>query len=197
MLVMVANRIAVASSCRPEPGRNQPWQALVELAFDGIARHHRVVDQETQSDDQRSDRHLLHVDAEQAHHAEGHGQGERDAERDQQRRAPLPEPDQRHDHHQHDCLVEARHEQIDVLVDLLWLITDAVDHQVFGQELSCLCDLRVHGAAEIGDLKTGLHRQRERDRTRPLPVTVRVAKRREGEVLGVLVAAADCTRSRR
>ena len=93
-----------------------------ELALDRVAGDDRIVDQQAERDDQRGDRDLLQVDAEQVHHAERHRQRDRDRQRHQQRRAPLPEADQRDEDDQDDRLVEAAHEQVDVLADLPRLI---------------------------------------------------------------------------
>ena len=46
-------------------------------------------------------------------------------QRQQQRRAPLPEADQRDEDDEHDRLVEAAHEEVDVLLDLQRLVGGA------------------------------------------------------------------------
>ena len=107
MLVMVANRMAVASLVGPSHAATIGGCPSLELALDGVAGDDRIVDQQAERDDQRGDRDLLQVDAEQVHHAEGHRQRDRDRQRHQQRRAPLPEADQRDEHDQRDRLVEA------------------------------------------------------------------------------------------
>ncbi len=90
-LVSVAKRIAFASfvgPCQAARSRGTPGG---DLPIDGVAGHDRIVDQQPERDDQRGDRHLLQVDAQQPHHAEGHRQRERNAGGDQQRASPFHE----------------------------------------------------------------------------------------------------------
>ena len=66
MLVMVANRMAVARRVGASQAAIGARQAAGEVAFDGVAGHDRVVDQQAQRDDQRADRDLLDVHADAA-----------------------------------------------------------------------------------------------------------------------------------
>ena len=104
------------------------------------------------------------------HHAEGHQQGERNRQRHQQRRAPLPEADQRHQDHQPHRLVQARHEQVDVLLHLPRLIAGARDDQVLRQAASQVVQRRVHLPGEIVDLLARAHLHRKRDGAGALPL---------------------------
>jgi hypothetical protein len=118
-----------------EPGCHEWGMAVGQRALDRVARHHRVVHQQAEGDDQRGDRDLLQVDPQQVHEAEGHRKCDRDAERHQQRRAPLPEAHQRDEHDERHRLVEARHEEVHVLLDLERLVRGARQDQVLGQPL--------------------------------------------------------------
>jgi len=64
----------------PQPGGDRRGMTGVEVPLDGVPRHHRVIDEESQGDDQGGDGYLLHVDAQQMHHPEGHGHGEGDGQ---------------------------------------------------------------------------------------------------------------------
>jgi len=166
----------------PEPCGEASGLARIQLPFDGIACHHGVVDQEPERDDQRRDRHLLDVDAEQVHERVAERERERDGEREQERRAPLPEPDQADEYDDRDRLVEADEEQVDLLLDLARLIGGAGQDQVFRKRGPDAGELRVDVGAEVGDLAAGLHLHRHGDRAGALPGPGRVAPGMEVEV---------------
>src|SRR3954462_31606 len=138
--------------CGPEPRGEAAGLARLQLPFDGIARHHGIVDQEPERDDQRRDRHLLDVDAEQVHERVAEREGERDREREQERRAPLPEPDQANEYDDRDGLVEADQEEVDLLLHLARLIGGAGEDQVFRKRGPDAGQLGVDVRAEVGDL---------------------------------------------
>ncbi len=150
MLVIVANRIARESRVGPHHaavsgGNPAPSSRLIASpATTGSSTS------KPERDDQRRDRHLLQIDAEHLHHAERHGQRDRNGERHQQRRAPLPKADQRHEHHQHDRLVQALHEQVDVLLHLPRLVRGASEDQI----------LRAGASSDRADCRPRLCRTR-------------------------------------
>ena len=63
MFVMVAKMIALASLVGPIQAARLRGDALAQLALDGVARHDRHVHEQAERDDQRRDRDLLDVDA--------------------------------------------------------------------------------------------------------------------------------------
>ena len=65
MLVIVANRIAVASLVGPSQAATIRGWPCGQLALDGVAGDDRIVDEQAERDDQRGDRDLLHVDAQE------------------------------------------------------------------------------------------------------------------------------------
>ena len=64
MLVIVAKRMARASFVGPSHAAMRLRLPAIELALDRVARHHGIVHQQPQRDDQGGDRNLLDVDAE-------------------------------------------------------------------------------------------------------------------------------------
>ena len=65
---------------------------------------------------------------------ERHRQRDRNRNRHQQRRPPLPEPNQRNDHHQRDRFVQRIHEKVHVLAHLSGLVGRLGDNQVRRQQ---------------------------------------------------------------
>ena len=153
----------------PEPGGDDPRVAEPQVPLDGVARHHRVVDEQAQRDDQRGDRDLLELDAQREHHPERHRQRDRDGQRHQDGRAPLPESHQGHQDHEDDGLVQRVHEQGDVFLHLARLVRGPRQDEVGGELGPEPRQRAVHGAAEVGDLLARPHLDGEGDRGAPVP----------------------------
>ena len=113
----------------------------------------RVVESGSES----GNRHLLDIQAEQLHEAERHGQRDRDRNRHDQRRTPFPEPDERNQNDQHDCLEQALIEEADLLAHLPALIRSHSDYQVGGQRPAHFVDARAHRGSEPFDLVALTH----------------------------------------
>ena len=162
--------------------------SVVELSLDGIAGHDRVVDEQAEGDDERGDRHLLDVEAQQVHHREGHGERERNGEPHDQRRPPLPEADERDENHQRNGLVEAAHEELHVLSHLQWLVGGPRQHQVRGEQRGHPGEGGIHGGAEVADLPARAHLHGQGDASRPPPGAVGLARAVVVQISGWLVA---------
>ncbi len=65
MFVIVANRIAVASLVGPSQAATSGGWPCGELALDRVAGDDRIVDEQAERDDERRDRDLLQVDAQE------------------------------------------------------------------------------------------------------------------------------------
>ncbi len=187
MLVSVAKRMAVASLVGPSQAARP---AGVELAANGVVGDDRVVDQEAEADDERGERDLLDIEAEESHQAEGHRERDRNREREHGRRAPLPEADEADDDDDDDGFEEAAHEAADLLFDLLGLIGDLLDAQVFGQRRPRRRDRGLDARAHVGDLCVGQLLDTQRDGARAHERACRVAGReRVAGAARVFVAA--------
>jgi hypothetical protein len=101
-------------------------------------------------------------------HAERHREGERNADASSSR-APLPEPDERDQHHQGNRFPQAVHEQVDILLHLERLIGGARNDQVGREPVAQDGKGRIHRLAEDADLLSRPHLEREGDRP-PVPL---------------------------
>jgi len=129
--------------------------------LDGIPRHHRIIDEQSQCDDKGGDRHLLQIDAQHPHRAEGHRKSERDRQRNQQRGAPFPETYQCDEDDERDRFVERVHQQVEVLVHLARLVRSSRDDQVFRQPAFEVTQEAIDGFAERVNLLAGTHKNCE------------------------------------
>jgi len=173
-----------------QPRRDDARLAGVQLALDGVAGDHRVIDEQSQRQDERGDGHLLQVDAQQMHEPEGHGQGQRNRQRHERRRPPFPESDERHQNHQDDRLVQAVHEQLHALGHLQRLVGGPGQDQVRREQLPQLAQRHVHFLAEFADLFAGPHLDRKGDGAGTLPPSGGIPDGEEVQVgRGALIAA--------
>jgi anti-sigma28 factor (negative regulator of flagellin synthesis) len=62
---------------RAEPRRNLARASCRNFAIDGVAGHHRIIDQQPQRDNHRRDRDLLQIDAQDLADSQRHGDGQR------------------------------------------------------------------------------------------------------------------------
>ena len=118
---------------RTQPGGDARRMPGRQITLDRVACHYGIVHEKAQRDDQAGDGDLLEVDAEHISHAERHQQGQRYRDSHQERRPPFPKTDERNDHHQDNRLVKTVHEQLNIFLDLLWLVAGASDDQIFRQ----------------------------------------------------------------
>ena len=148
----------VGEFCWSEPACDDGRMLVGERAFDGVAGDDGIVDEQAERDDQRGDRDLLEVDAEQVGEAEGEGERDGNRDRHQHGGAPFPESDERDDDDERDRFVERVHEEIDVFFDLARLVGGVGDDQVGGEKLARFfqfffdvlgefCDLLAHFAS--------------------------------------------------
>ena len=135
----------------------QAGQSSGKFPFDGVVGNHRIVYQQAECDDQRGDRYLLQIDPNGVRHPEGHGQGDGHRQRHEEGRAPLPESDQRDQHHEADGLVQRFHKQVDVLLDLQRLVRGVGNDQIGRQKAADLGQFPVHAGAEFLDLLSRPH----------------------------------------
>ncbi len=163
-----------------------------ERALDGVAGDDGIVDEQAERDDQRGDRDLLEIDAEDVREAEGQGERDRNRDRHQHCGAPFPESDERDDDDESDRFVKRVHEEIDVFFDLARLIGSVGDDEVGGKKLARFFQLFFDVLGEFGDLLGIAHLHGEADGARALPIPFRIAP---GVVIqiarGTLIAAAN------
>ena len=175
MLVIVAYKMAFESFSGPSHAAIDRGCALRELALDRIAGDDRIVHEQPERDDERRNRHLLNVEADELHQSESHRQRDRDRQRHQQSRTPFPESHERDEDHEHDGFPEAAIEQIQLLAHLPLLVGRRADDEI-GRERSA--DLLHAGAdcrPEAIDLFAFLHFRRQRDRAASQPAPVLIA----------------------
>ena len=134
---------------------------------------------------------MLEVDAEHISHAERHQQGQRYRDSHQERRPPFPKTDERNDHHQDNRLVKTVHEQLNIFLDLLWLVAGASDDQIFRQTHLEVGEGGIDSLREAVDLLPRTHLNAEDNGTCPLPAALAVAPRVVAQIPGRAIVSAN------
>src|SRR6266404_1482048 len=160
--------------CRSEPRRNAARKTLGETALDSIPGDDRHIDQEPERNNERCDRHLLKIYAQHVDDTEGHGECDGYRQGHDERESPLPEANERDDHDQDDRFVQRPQKKVDVFLYLQRLVGGVYGDEISREDAMQLCQFRVHGLAELGDLLLIAHINGDGNGSTAAPLSVGV-----------------------
>ncbi len=149
---------------RAEPCGDSPGTAVGQLAVDAIGRHHGIIHQHAEGDDQGGDGDLMKWNSGELHASEGHRDRQGDGHGDDEGGAPFHE-EQGHGNHEEDGLHETQGEVINPLGDGFGLVGDGDDLHPWGEPRAELIDCRLHLHAKVPDHMSRLHLHSQHHRT--------------------------------
>ena len=156
-------------------GCGLPVKALLELHHHHLDDDHRIVDQESQAQDERPQRHPLQVDMQKIHRREHHGQHQRDAE-GYDDACPAAQCQEAHGKDDHQCLDQRAHEIMDGTLHHARLVHRLMELHARGQQCRDALQLLLQAPVELEDAFPDRHRDRDADGRLPLIEELRLSR---------------------
>src|ERR1700730_1980087 len=159
---------------RTEPRSDAARKAVRETSLYPIPGYHRHVDQEPQRDNECRYGNLLEINTQHVDNTEGHGECDGYCQGHDECKSPLPEAEERDDNDKDDRFVQRPQEKMDVFLYLQGLVGGVHGDEIWREDAMELCEFRVDGLAEFGDLLLIAHIDGDRNGSTAAPMSVGV-----------------------